>query len=193
MNTIVLSLTLALSSAAFADEYTPFYSIQVTEDGGLEAQIGIVTNILGPEGCVSFQGSTFNGVTHYVFGFKWVMRKGEGSEWVDMPGTEPLEKLCGIVRFNGTMPTISGEYRPVLELHRGERIGKYTSSNTLVVDSNGNTRVVAGDGNTVVVGGDPEDETAVEEAGDESAAEEVEDETAVEAVTWGFLKSRATP
>ena len=134
------------------DEYTPVDWIQVTEDGGFEARIGIATNILGPEGCVSFNGATFNGVTHYVFGFKWVMR--QGSKWVDMPGTEPLEELCGIVEFNGTMPTISGEYRPVLELHRGERIGKYTSSNTLVVNSNGNTRVVAGDGNTVVVAGD---------------------------------------
>ena len=134
-------------------EYTPVDWIQVTEDGGIEAQIGF-TNIVGPEGCISFNGSTFNGVKYYAFGFKWVMRKGEDSEWVNMPGIAPLEQLCGIVRFNGTMPTISGEYRPVLELHRGERSGKYTSGNMLVVDSNGNTRVVAGDGNTLVVAGD---------------------------------------
>ena len=47
-------------------------------------------------------------------------------------------------------------------------------------------------GNTLVVVGDPEAEEEESQETDESAAEEAEDETAVEAVTWGFLKSRAT-
>ena len=59
-------------------------------------------------------------------------------------------------------PTVPGEYRWVAD------IGRMIAS-----------------GNTLVVAGDSETE-------DESAAEEAEDETAVEAVTWGFLKSRAT-
>ena len=188
MKKIVLSLTLALASAAFADEYTPVSWISVHVSGGLDVYANI-TMLLGPENCISFQGAKVSGATLYLFEFKWVMRKGEGSEWVDMPGTEPVNKICGIAHSGGTFPTMSGEYRPVGEFHFGEqKIGKYTSENMLVVDSNGNTRVAAGDGSTVVVGGDPE--AAAE---DESAAEEAEDETAVEAVTWGFLKSRVAP
>ncbi|MCE2451029.1 MAG: hypothetical protein J4F35_22545 [Candidatus Latescibacteria bacterium] len=63
-----------------------------------------------------------------------------------------------------------GEYRWVIEMTIDGENKKYTSRNTLVV------------------AGDPEAATE-----DETADKEAEDETAVEAVTWGFLKSRATP
>ena len=164
MKTIVLSLALALASTAFADEYTPVDWIQVTANGGLEAKIGILTSRVGPEGCIEMSNGTINGVTYSIGAFKWQMRKGEDSEWTDVPGTEQTGAICGI----GTIPEMPGEYRPVAEIQIGEEIGKYAS------------------GNTLVVAGDPEQR-------DESAVEETGDETVVEAVSRGFLKSRASP
>ena len=159
MKTIVLSLTLALASTAFADEYTPVDWIRVTADGGIEAEIGIMTFISSAGRCSRLIGNvSMNGVTYSIGAFKWQMRKGEDSEWTDVPGTEQTGgAICGI----STIPEMPGEYRPVVEIQIGGKIGKYTS------------------GNTLVVAGDPEAED--------------EDATAVEAVTWGFLKSRATP
>ena len=144
MKTIVLSLALALASAAFADEYTPVDWIRVTADGGVEATIGIFTSFLGPEGCITVINTTFNGVMYSIGAFKWQMRQGEDSEWTDVPGTKQTGSICGI----GTIPEMPGEYRPVVEMQIGEEIGKYTSVNTLVV---------AGDPEA-----EDEDETAVE-------------------------------
>lgn len=166
MKTIVLSL--ALASAAFADEYTPINWIEVTEDGGILVTIGGFFRTGGsPERCAEFGvgGLTINGVEYSFDMSKW-QRLGEDSEWIDVPGTVRNYQLCGL----SPEYQVPGEYRWVIEMTVDGAKKKYAS------------------GNTLVVAGDPE--AAAE---DETADEEAEDETAVEAVSWGFLKSRAAP
>lgn len=143
MKTIVLSLlTLALASAAFADEYTPVDWIEVTEDGGIKGSLGILSLSVGNSGCIQMENTTINNVTYSILSSKWQTRSGEDAEWVDVPGTERTGAICGI----GMTLDMPGEYRPVAEIQQGNVTGKYTSWNTLVV------------------AGDPEaeDETAVE-------------------------------
>ena len=160
MKTIVLSLTLALASTAFADEYTPVDWIVVTENGGISVVIGGALRVTSSPGrCsgVSAGGLFINGVQYSFDMSKW-QRLGEDSEWIDVPETERRNsQFCGLSsEYQGP-----GEYRWVIEMTIDGKKKKYTS------------------GNTLVVAGDPEAED--------------EDATAVEAVTWGFLKSRATP
>ena len=169
---MAIVLLLALASGAFADEYTRVYWIRVVGGGGIEVQLGLMFLGAYPSGggCISMSETTIDNVTYSVGTSKWQMR-GEDSEWVDVEGTERNGGICGSL-----LPDMPGEFRWVVEIEIDGVQRKYAS------------------GNTLVIAGDPEaeDESAVEEAGDESAAEEAGDETAVEAVTWGFLKSRAT-
>ncbi|MDE2811877.1 MAG: hypothetical protein OXM01_02555 [Gemmatimonadota bacterium] len=166
MKPIVLSLALALASAAFADEYTPVDWIEVTEDGSVVVRIPGTRTGGSPERCASFgaSGLNINGV-QYSFGMSKWQRLGEDSEWIDVPGTQRNNQLCGL----SPEYQVPGEYRWVIRMRVDFVLKKYAS------------------GNTLVVAGDPE------EAEDETADEEVGDDTAVEAVSWGFLKSRAAP
>ncbi len=168
MKTIVLFLALALSSAAFADEYTPVDWIQVTEGGGIEitlkdvrVKIGFLWvsmdyfNFSQIEGCTSPPNITINNENYSVHTSKW-QRLGDDAEWSDVEGSVRNGELCAMT------PTMPGEFRWVAEVEIGSVTNKYAS------------------GNTLIVAGDPE-------------AEEAEDETAVETVTWGLLKSRVAP
>ena len=164
MKTIVLSL--ALASATFADEYTPINWIEVTEDGGISVTIdGFFRTGGDPGSCATFDVGrlTINGVEYSFDMSKW-QRLGENSEWIDVPGTERNNQLCGL----SPEYQVPGEYRWVIEMTVDGKLKKYRSRNTLAV------------------AGDPEAEA-------ETADEEAEDDTAVEAVSWGFLKSRAAP
>ena len=152
MKTIVLLLVLA--SAAFADEYTPVDWIQVTEDG----RVIMSPTFTMEGGCIRINVANIKTVSS-----KW-QRRGEDSEWIDVPGTEVSGEVCGWI------PDMPGEYRLVADIRVDGVLKKYASGNTLTVE------------------GDAESESE-----DESAVEETGDETAVEAVTWGFLKSRAAP
>ena len=137
MTTVAL-LLLALASGALADdEYTPVDWIQVTEDGGLEVQIGFFRLETAPSGCIEVENMTINNVTYSIVTSNWQTRKGDESEWVDVPGTERIGAICGI----GTIPEMPGEYRPVAEIAIGEETGKYTSANTLVVAGDPDTAV----------------------------------------------------
>ena len=146
---MAIVLLFALASSAFADEYTPVDWIQVTEDGGIEVKLGFFSLGTGNSGCIEIGDMTINSVIYSVGASRWQMRKGEDSEWIDIPGTERTGAICGI----GMTLDMPGEYRPVAEVTVDGVMRKYTS------------------GNTLVVAGDPE--SAVEEAGDESAVEAV--------------------
>ena len=92
------------------------------------------------------------------------------SKWQRLGDDAEWSDVEGTVRDSelcAMTPTMPGEFRWVVEVEIGSVTNKYAS------------------GNTLVIAGDPE-------VVDESAAEEAGDETAVEAVTWGFIKSRAT-
>ena len=162
---MVIVLLLALASGAFADEYTPVDWITITEDGELSVVIGGFFHLGGSPGqCSSISGSSINiNGQDYSFGTAKWQRMGEDGEWTDVPGTE---RDGG--EFCGYSPEEPGEYRWVFEMTIDGASSKYASGNTLTVEGD------------------------AAESEDESAGEEAGDETAVEAVTWGFLKSRAT-
>ena len=120
MKIIVLSLTLALSSAAFADEYTPLGALAV-EDGRVHLVAGNVQMSAGE--CISIGPA--------IHSSKWQKRDNAESPWADIPGTEVEEKVCSY------SPTEPGEYRLVGEfVVDGER-GKYASANILTVSQEG--------------------------------------------------------
>ena len=159
---MAIVMLLVLASGAFADEYTPVDWVEVTEDGRIKMKLGFSMSA----GCITLS-ATINGVRYSTVSSKW-QRRGEDSEWIDVPGTEKSGQMCGWI------PDMPGEYRLVADIEVDGVLRKYAS------------------GNTIVVAGDPEAEEEESQETDESAAEETGDETAVETVTWGFLKSRAT-
>ena len=168
MKAIVLFL--ALASGAFADEYTPVNWLGITTRGEIHVDLGGYVMTVG--GCTGI-GVTVFGTTYDVKSSKWQYRQGEGSEWVDIPGSERTGKICA---FDPSYIDIKGGglYRFVAEISVDGEVGKYAPSSIIRVQ------------------GEPKEEEEESQETDESAAEEAEDETAVEAVTWGFLKSRAT-
>ena len=176
MKTIVLSLTLALASAAFADEYTPL-EILTVEDGEVRL------NNLSASTCISFNAPVFviAGITiRGGFGItthssKWQRRDNVENPWTDIPdkNSEAHEVICAYSVLSYS-PTEPGEYRLVAEISIDGERGKYASANILIVSQEGE------------VTSRPAEEPA------EEPTEEPET-TAVEAVTWGFLKSRVAP
>ena len=169
MKAIVLFL--ALASGALADEYTPVGWLSITSSGKLQTRLGGLSLTVG--GCDYMENTTINNKIYTYKSSKWQYRKGDDSEWVDIPGSERTGSICA---FDPSYIDIKGggQYRLVAEISIDGEVGKYTTSNVFVVQ------------------GDPKEEEEESQETDESAAEEAEDETAVEAVTWGFLKSRAT-
>ena len=169
MKAIVLFL--ALASGALADEYTPVDWLSIASNGGFRVQTGGLTLTVG--GCIQWNNASINNTTYDIRSSKWQYRKGDDSEWVDIPGSELTGEICA---FDLSYIDIKGggQYRPVAEISIDGEVGKYTTSNVLLVE------------------GDPKEEEEESQETDESVAEEAEGETAVEAVSWGFLKSRAT-
>ena len=167
MKAIVLFL--ALASGALADEYTPVNWLSITSKGEIHVNLG---GYIATVGCTGLGVTVFD-VTYDVQSSKWQYRKGEDSEWVDIPGSERTREICS---FDPLYIGIKGGglYRYVAEVSIDGEVGKYASSTVL--------RVL----------GDPKEDEEESQETDESTAEEAEDETAVETVTWGFLKSRAT-
>ena len=142
---MAIVLLLVLASGTFADEYTPVDWIEVTEDGRLSVNLGFSMSAR----CIELSG-TINGVRYSIVSSKW-QRRGEDSEWIDVPGTELSGQVCGWI------PDMPGEYRLVADIETDGVLKKHASGNTLVI---------AGDPET-------EDESAVEEAGDETAVKAV--------------------
>ena len=174
---MAIVLLLALASTAFADEYTPHYQFRLVE--GEKGNFGIEIAGFTNYGCISAGGMSINDFAFSVDSSKWQRRADENDSWADVPGTIGENQVCGL-----SNPTLPGEYRWVAQIVVYRRVGE----NLL------GARQKIASANTLVVAGDPEteDESAAEETGDESAVEDAGDETAVEAVTWGFIKSRAT-
>ena len=120
------ALLVALTVTAFADsDYEPVEWITVTEDGGVEAVVGNLLLSAAPvpleqsgEGCIYLRG--------IIILSKWQVLIG--SEWVDVPGTEVEEGVCGIEA--STLP--SGENRIVVEISIDGEVGKYASANTVI-------------------------------------------------------------
>ena len=169
MKAIVLFLVLA--SGALADEYTPVGWLGLTSQGEVLFQPPGLFLTIGGCGLGGTYGA--GGVDYFVQSSKWQYRKGEDSEWVDIPDSERTNGICA---FDRSYIDIKGGglYRYVAEVSIDGEVGKYASSTVIRVQ------------------GEPKEDEEESQETDESAAEEAEDETAVEAVTWGFLKSRAT-
>ena len=170
MKAIVLFLALALASGALADEYTPVNWLGATAKGEIHVDLGGFVMTVGR--CTGLGVTVFD-VTYDVQSSKWQYRQGEDSEWVDIPGSERTGEICA---FDLSYIDIKGggQYRYVAEVSIDGEVGKYASFTVLRVR------------------GEPKEDEEESQETDESAAEEAEDETAVEAVSWGFLKSRAT-
>ena len=162
-------LLLALASGAFADEYTPVNWLGITTRGEIELLFTGMFLTIG--GCTDI--GNINDTRYDVKSSKWQYRQGEDSEWVDIPGSERTGEICA---FDPSYIDIKGGglYRFVAEISVDGEVGKYSP------------------GSIIRVQGEPKEDEEESQETDESAAEEAEDETAVEAVTWGFLKSRAT-
>lgn len=110
-----------------ASEYTPVDWLSITSSGGFHIQIGQQTMIFG--GCSNF--GIFNN-RYDVKSSKWQYRKGDDSEWVDVPGSERTGETCAfdpsyIDKKGG------GHYRFVAEISIDGEVGKYASSNILEV------------------------------------------------------------
>ena len=168
MKTIVLSLALALASAAFADEYTPLEVLTV-EDGWVRL------HNLSAASCISINppefviaGIVIDGhptmTTHSSI---WQRRDNAESPWTDIPDTssEAHEVVCAY-SVTAYSPTEPGEYRLVAEISIDGEKRKYASANILTVSQEGEVT---------------------------SRPAEEPETTAVEAISWGFLKSRPAP
>ena len=118
-------LLLALSTLSFADEYTPVDWITLTEDGGIEAQVGALSLSTGNTECLEIKDVKLGIATYSVVASKW--QKREGDEWADVDGTEHAGQVCGF------MPSESGEYRLVMEVDVSGLKQKLASGNTLII------------------------------------------------------------
>ena len=106
------------------DPYTPFrgltvhVGVVVFKAGGINLQAG---------NCISFDGTTFNGVTYDTHSFKWQRRENPASPWIDIPGTEEKRGICGY------RPNRPGQYRAVWEVSVNGVRKKYASANILEI------------------------------------------------------------
>ena len=156
------AIVMLLVLASTAFAYTPNDNVQIIKD---EEYLGIRIGNIHLLGCIGSQiNINANGFEIVILSSKWQIRADESDSWADVPDTA-IEGVCSLAN-----PTLPGEYRWVANTSQGQ----------------------IASGNTWVVAGDPKEEEEESQETDESVAEEAEDETAVEAVSWGFLKSRAT-
>ena len=105
------------------DPYTPFAGLTVSPGkvafraGGLLLQAG---------GCI-VMGGTFNNVRYDTHSFKWQRRENPASPWIDIPGTEVEDGICGY------RPDRPGQYRAVWDVSINGVRKKYASANILIV------------------------------------------------------------
>lgn len=110
-----------------ADEYAPVDWIQVTEKGIIKMKLGFSVNAR----CIAINAN-FNGVWYSTVSSKW-QRRGEDSEWINVPGTERSGEVCGWI------PDMPGEYRLVADIEIDGALKKYASGNTLIIASDPET------------------------------------------------------
>lgn len=121
-------LLLAVSSVAFADDYQPLDWIQVTEDGGVEVSVGFLTLAAEPGDCLTLisRDITVDDIEYSLQSNKWQVL--DGDEWVDVPGTESEDSICGIPENAGP-----GTYRWALEATVDGIALKFASTNTYTI------------------------------------------------------------
>ena len=91
------------------DPYTPFE--------GLTVHVGVVVFKVGGlhlqaagNNCIILDGPTVNDVTYDAHSFKWQRRENPASPWIDIPGTEVEDGVCGY------RPDRPGQYRAVWDV-----------------------------------------------------------------------------
>ena len=114
------------------DLYRPVNAIRVEAPGTM-----ILGGVFYNAGCLG--NLNFNGVDYTWHSTKWQRRETAESPWVDVPGTQRTNEMCG---FHAKLP---GEYRFVGEISINGVKGKRRSANTFTVavakDVNGDGEV----------------------------------------------------
>ena len=128
MKAIILSL--ALASLAFADAYKPVDWLKINQAGGLTVQLGFDAII--SIGCMQLDNEKICDHVLDTKSSKWQYRKDNNSEWIDVPGSERIDSMCGFdSSYKDKMGV--GLYRLVVEISIDGNVGKYTPNDIIEV------------------------------------------------------------